>query len=255
MRALLLLALCVAVALAGPGRWMNRTLDYLPTYEDKTNFEFTYPAVPATGSPYYFELQLTFAEVYDEVVLDLTMPVDSHEVVPLQYVVKDKGIKTVVVFQDMSQSLNGWSVSNLGCGMIVGTVTSKSKIASIGSSLKIVTPAAPHQECVIISERPIHGLHRGAFVLLPALLMTLLALCCCLCCCCLRARRCRQQCKQVEEAYPADAVTAAVAAEAAAQDQTVDYAQQQVMYPFPVMAVPIDGGVQYALIPANEVPQ
>jgi len=228
---------------------MNRTLDYLPTYDDKTNFDFTYPAVPANGSPYYFELQLNFAEVYDEVVVDLTIPVDSHEVVPVQYVVKDKGIKTVIVFQDMSQSLNGWSASNLGCGVIVGTVTSKSKIATIGASLKLVTPAAPHQEC-IIAEPLYHRPHGGAIVVLPALLMTLLAVCCCLCCCCMRARRCRQQCKQVEEAYPADAVTAAVAAEVAAQEQNADYAQQgQVMYPFPVMAVPIDGGVQYPSSP------
>lgn len=252
--AILLLVAFLAVAFAGPdrgvGRWENRTQSHLTTSNDQTPFSLSWPMVPAAGSPYHLEIHLNFAEVYDEVVVDM-YTIRGDVATPLQYIIKDKGVKAVILLQDMTQSFNGWASDNIDCGVVVGTVTCKSKIDSVSAALKVIKPAPVKEEaCNHELHRP-HAQRVHVVVFLPVILMTLLSFCCCLCCC-VRARRCRrQQCKSVEEAYPAEAVTAAVASEAAPEQDLAGHA----MYPFPVMAVPLDGSVQYALVPINSINQ
>lgn len=254
--AVLLLVAFLAVAFAGPdrgvGRWENRTQSHLTTSNGQTPFSLSWPMVPAAGSPYHLEIHLDFAEVYDEVVVEM-YTIRGDVATPLQYIIKDKGVKAVILLQDMTQSFNGWASENIDCGVVVGTVTCKSKIESVSAALKVIKPAPVKEDSCN------HELHRPTppharvhvAVFLPVIIMTLLSFCCCLCCC-VRARRCRrEQCKPVEEAYPAEAVTAAVASEAAPEQELAGHA----MYPFPVMAVPLDGSVQYALVPVNSINQ
>lgn len=254
--AVLLIAFLAAAFASPDGRWINRTIESLPSSGDLTDFAFYYRAVPAMSSPYYLEVELTFAEVYDEIVVDFTASGHSF-----QYIVKEKGIKQVIVFQNMIQSTNGWSADDIRCGSLAGSVQSKSKIASISAALKILRPArlARDQVCGRDVDHPRrHHARRVHVMVLPVLLLALAAICCC--CCCMRAlarRRCRRACKPVHDQYPADVIVAASEPATEQQVPEASFATEETpagyqMYSFPVMAVPIEG-VQYALVPTNQI--
>jgi len=214
----------------------------MATKPQTVSFAFDLDQIPVPGSKYYAELQLEFAEMYDEFSLEF----EGSRTGP--FVAKEKGNSYTIVLSNMDGgAINGWSYSTLQCGSVRASLTSTSKIASAKLRLNLIAASIP--QCNVPNHKPSHHEHptdqaHGTPIIL--ILLVSFASLFCLCCTisCVRrcaARRCNRKFKPtVEEAYPAEAIVA--------ETQTgdfVDTAQQQYVFPYPVMAVPVNGEQQY----------
>jgi len=223
-------------------RWVEKsTTVFMATKPQTVSFAFDLDQIPVPGSNYYAELQLVFAEMFDEFSLEF----EGSYTGP--FVAKEKGTTYTVVLSNMDGgAFNGWAYGAIQCGSVRVSLTSTSKLASAKLRLNLISTSAP--QCQVPHKPNHHGSftdHPTNRISIVGILLVSFASLFCLCCTisCVRrcaARRCSRKFKPVEEAYPAEAI--------AAETQTgdfVDTAQQQYVFPYPVMAVPINGEQQY----------
>jgi len=241
MRSVILAFVFLCLIQFSSARWIEKsTTVFMATKPHTVSFAFDLDQIPVPGSKYYAELQLVFAEMFDDFSLDFE---GSHAG---QFVAKEKGTTYTVVLNNMEGgSDSSWSYSALQCGSVRVSLSSTSKIASAKLRLNLISSSAPQCQ-PLPNHRPGHHVrteHMNGTPIIVVLLVSFASLFC-LCCTISCVRRCaaRRSCrkfKPVEEAYPAEAI--------AAETQTgdfVDTAQQQYVFPYPVMAVPINNGEQ-----------
>jgi len=225
------------------GRWVEKsTTVFMPTKANTVSFAFDLDQIPVPGSKYYAELQLVFTEMFDEFSVDFEGSKTGG------FVAKEKGTTYTIVLSNMDGGVvNGWSYAALQCGSVRVSLTSTSKLASAKLRLNLIASSSPQcKENTVHHHNPHHEpTYTSHSTPIVFILLVSFASLFCLCCTisCVRrcaARRCSRKFKPVEEAYPAEAINV----EVTETGDFVDTPQQQYVFPYPVMAVPLNNGEQ-----------
>jgi len=228
------------------GSWLNRTTSsFVSTAQTNiVKFEFDIEQVPVPGSSYYAEIELDFAEMFDELTL-------TFEDQTTSFIAKEKGQKYVVVLSTIATGdVSGWSSNSIRCGTIRATLTCASKIRSATLRMNVMNTITPschrkheneHNHNYETQEEDSEA-HLGGIVVIAILAFaSVFCLCCTIGCVrrCAARRCCKKNYKPVEEAYPAEAIVQTETADQFVGQDTQQ--QQQYVFPYPVMAVPITG--------------
>jgi len=220
---------------------ISTTTTFMPTSKPNTvRFGFDIEQIPVPGSNYYAELELNFAEMFDEFTLTFEGQTNS-------FVAKEKGQKMTIVLSTISEgALAGWSYQVVRCGTPTATLTSSSKLSSATLKINLMNSVAPSchkaHPSIQVDETYEEDDSFVGLIVHRALLAfaSVFCLCCTISCIrrCAARRCCKKNYKPVEEAYPAEAI-----ANVETADQFVgqENTQQQYVFPYPVMAVPING--------------
>jgi len=220
-------------------RWVEKTTSvFMTTKPNTVSFAFDLDQIPVPGSKYYAELQLVFTEMFDEFSVDFEGSKTGG------FVAKEKGTTYTIVLNNMDGGVvNGWSYSALQCGTVRASLTSTSKIASAKLRLNLIASSTPQCKENTEHHHPHYQTTETHGTPIVLILLISFASLFCLCCTisCVRrcaARRCNRKFKPVEEAYPAEAINA----ETPTGDFDTAQQQQQYVFPYPVMAVPVNNG-------------